>query len=146
MALKATVFKVELQIADMARNYYHDHALTLARHPSETDERLMMRLLAFALNASVRLAFGRGLSTDDEPDLWQKDLTGAIELWIDTGLPDLGAPVPADANHVHFGDGSTSTEITLEPGQHTLRMLLADHRHIPHDPPVASNPITITVE
>jgi len=88
MALKATIFKAELQIADMARNYYHDHALTLARHPSETNERMMVRLLAFALNASETLAFARGLSTDDEPDLWQKDLTGAIDLWIDAGLPD----------------------------------------------------------
>jgi uncharacterized protein YaeQ len=88
MALKATIFKAELQIADMARNYYHDHTLILARHPSETDERMMVRLLAFALNASETLAFGKGLSTDDEPDLWQKDLTGAIQLWIDVGLPD----------------------------------------------------------
>jgi uncharacterized protein YaeQ len=88
MALKATIFKAELQIADMDRNYYLDHALTLARHPSETDERMMLRLLAFALNAGERLAFGNGLSADDEPDLWQKDLTGAIELWIEVGLPD----------------------------------------------------------
>ena len=88
MALKATIFKAGLQIADMGRNYYHDHALTLARHPSETSERMMVRLLAFALNASETLTFGKGLSTDDEPDLWQKDLTGAIDLWIDVGLPD----------------------------------------------------------
>lgn len=88
MALKATIFKAELQIADMDRNYYHDHALTLARHPSETDERMMARLLAFALCAGDALEFGRGLSAEDEPDLWQKDLTGAIELWIDVGLPD----------------------------------------------------------
>jgi len=88
MALKATIFKAELQIADMDRNYYHEHALTLARHPSETDERMMVRLLAYALHASDTLAFGKGLSTDDEPDLWQKDLTGAIELWIDVGQPD----------------------------------------------------------
>jgi uncharacterized protein YaeQ len=88
MALKATIFKAELQIADMDRNYYHDHALTIARHPSETDERMMVRLLAYALNASDALIFGKGLSTDDEPDLWRKDLTGAIELWIDVGLPD----------------------------------------------------------
>ena len=72
----------------MDRNYYQSHALTLARHPSETDERMMMRLLAFALHAHEALAFGKGLSTDDEPDLWQKDLTGAIRLWIDVGLPD----------------------------------------------------------
>jgi len=88
MALKATIFKAELQIADMDRNYYRDHALTLARHPSETDERMMVRLLAFALHAHEALSFGKGLSTDDEPDLWQKDLTGAIEAWIDVGLPD----------------------------------------------------------
>ena len=88
MALKATIFKAELQIADMDRNYYHDHALTLARHSSETDERMMVRLLAFALHAHEALAFGKGLSADDEPDLWQKDLTGNIETWIDVGLPD----------------------------------------------------------
>jgi len=88
MALKATIFKADLQIADMDRNYYHDHALTIAQHPSETDERMMVRLTAFALHAHEFLAFGKGLSTDDEPDLWQKDLTGAIDLWIDVGLPD----------------------------------------------------------
>jgi uncharacterized protein YaeQ len=88
MALKATIFKAELQIADMDRGHYGDHPLTLARHPSETDERMMVRLAAFALNASERLAFGKGLSTEDEPDLVATDLTGAIELWIDVGLPD----------------------------------------------------------
>ncbi len=88
MALKSTIFKAELQIADLDRNYYHDHALTIARHPSETDERMMVRLLAYALHASEALTFGKGLSADDEPDLWQKDLTGAIEFWIDVGQPD----------------------------------------------------------
>ncbi len=88
MALKATIFKAELQIADMDRAYYADHALTIARHPSETDERMMMRLLAFVLNAGDDLVFARGLSADDEPDLWRKDLTGAIELWVEVGLPD----------------------------------------------------------
>ncbi len=88
MALKATIFKAAVQIADTDRNYYQNHVLTLARHPSETDERMMVRLLAFALHAHELLAFGKGLSTDDEPDLWQKDLTGAIELWIDVGQPD----------------------------------------------------------
>jgi hypothetical protein len=72
--------------------------------------------------------------------------SGHHHLLIDTDLPDLGAPVPADANHVHFGDGSTRTEISLEPGQHTLRLLLADYLHVPHDPPVVSEAITITVE
>ena len=88
MAIKATVCKAALQVADMDRHYYADHALTLARHPSETDERMMVRLLAFALYADELLAFGKGLSSDEEPDLWQKDLTGAIQRWIEVGLPD----------------------------------------------------------
>jgi uncharacterized protein YaeQ len=88
MALNATIFKAVLQIADMDRGYYQDHTLTLARHPSETDERMMVRLLAFMRHAHEALIFGKGLSSDDEPDLWQKDLTGAIDLWIDVGLPD----------------------------------------------------------
>ncbi len=88
MALKATIFKAELHIADMDRNYYHDHTLTIAQHPSETDERMMVRIVAFALHAHEDLVFGRGLSNEDEPALWKKDLTGAIDLWIDVGLPD----------------------------------------------------------
>ena len=88
MALKATICKASLQIADVDRNYYAEHALTVARHPSETDGRMMARLLAFALNAHERLAFCKGLSDTDEPDLWQKDLTGAIEHWIEVGQPD----------------------------------------------------------
>jgi len=88
MATKATIFKAELQIADMDRHYYHDHVLTLARHPSETDGRMMVRLLAFALHAHEALAFAKGATFDDEPDLWQKDLTGIIDTWIDVGLPD----------------------------------------------------------
>ena len=88
MALKSTVFKANLQIADMERHYYQDHALTLARHPSETDERMMVRLLAFALNAHELLAFGQGMTDGDEADIWRKDLTGKIEQWIDVGLPD----------------------------------------------------------
>ena len=88
MALKATICKTELHIADMERGYYQDHSLTIARHPSETEERMMVRMLAFALNADNALTFGAGLSTDDEPDLWRKDLTGNIETWIDVGLPD----------------------------------------------------------
>lgn len=88
MAQKATIFKVTLDVADMNRGYYGTHALTLARHPSETDLRMMVRMLAFALHADDRLAFGRGLSSDDEPDLCLTDDTGAIVSWIDVGLPD----------------------------------------------------------
>lgn len=88
MALKSTICKAELQLSDLDRHYYATHSLTLARHPSETDERMMVRLLAFALHASDALAFGKGLSTEDEPDLLEIDPTGAIERWIDVGLPD----------------------------------------------------------
>src|SRR6202158_1745520 len=88
MALKATIFKADLQISDMDRHYYQSHPLTIARHPSETDERMMIRVLAFALNADDALEFGRGLSSEGEPDLVKRDLTGAIDLWIDVGLPD----------------------------------------------------------
>jgi uncharacterized protein YaeQ len=88
MALKATVHKAELQVSDMDRHYYATHQLTLAQHPSETDERLMVRLLAFGLFADERLEFGRGISTDDEPDLWRKSLTGEIEQWIELGQPE----------------------------------------------------------
>lgn len=88
MALKSTVFKVKLTVSDLDRNVYEDFSLSIARHPSETDARMMLRLAAFALNADQRLSFGRGLSTDDEPDVWRKDLTDAIELWIELGTPD----------------------------------------------------------
>ena len=88
MAIKATIFKANLQIADMERHYYQDHSLTLAQHPSETHERMMVRLLAFALHAHEYLEFGQGMTDDEEADVWQKDLTGAIELWIDVGIPD----------------------------------------------------------
>ncbi|HEY8245474.1 MAG: YaeQ family protein [Vicinamibacteria bacterium] len=88
MALKATIFKADLSVADIDRGVYRDHALTIARHPSETDERMMVRLLAFALHADERLEFGRGLSAEDEPDLLRRDLTGTLEQWIEVGLPD----------------------------------------------------------
>jgi uncharacterized protein YaeQ len=88
MALKATVYKTELQVSDTDRNYYRSHALTLARHPSETEERLMVRLCAFALHADAALEFGRGLSEDEEPALWKKSLAGDVELWVEVGQPD----------------------------------------------------------
>lgn len=88
MALKATVCKASLQIADMDRHYYAEHALTVSQHPSETEERMMVRLLAFALNAHEHLSFEQSMEDDAVADLWQKDLTGAIELWIDVGVPD----------------------------------------------------------
>ena len=93
MALKSTVYKASLQIADMDRGLYADHALTLALHPSETEERLMARLLAFALQVPAdeqrgALVSARGLSDSDEPDLWQRDLTGQLVHWVEVGQPD----------------------------------------------------------
>ena len=97
MAIKSTIFKASLQIADIDHSYYADHLLTLARHPSETDERMMVRLVALALHAhklqSVcggdgTLAFGAGLSNPDEPDVWLRDFTGRTRLWIEVGQPE----------------------------------------------------------
>lgn len=87
MALKATIFKADLSISDMDRNYYNDHNLTIARHPSENDERMMLRIIAFIANAHERLQFTKGLSDDDVPDLWQKSYSDEIELWIELGQP-----------------------------------------------------------
>ncbi|MBO9514390.1 MAG: YaeQ family protein [Variovorax sp.] len=97
MALKSTIFKANLAVADIDHGYYADHALTLARHPSETDERMMIRLAALALNAHQlqdvcqgdgTLAFGAGLSNPDEPDVWLRDFTGETKLWIEVGQPE----------------------------------------------------------
>jgi uncharacterized protein YaeQ len=87
MAQKATIYKVELSVSDMDRHYYETHKLTVAKHPSETDERLMVRLLAFALSAHEHLEMTKGLSPDDEPDIWQKSLSNELELWVALGLP-----------------------------------------------------------
>ena len=88
MAIKSTIFKANLAIADIDHGYYADHALTLARHPSETEERLMVRLVAFAMHAHERLLPAGGLSTEDAPAFWRCDDTGSIQQWIEVGLPD----------------------------------------------------------
>lgn len=89
MALGASVYKVTVDISDLDRSYYGKHVLTVARHPSETEERLMLRVLAFCRHADERTEFGRGLSTEGEPALWQIDDTGAIVDWIDVGWPEV---------------------------------------------------------
>ena len=97
MALKSTVYKVNLSIADIDHNYYADHNLTLARHPSETDDRMMVRLMALAMNAwqlkalwngDGTLGFGVGLSDPDDPDVHITDYTGQKRLWIEVGQPE----------------------------------------------------------
>lgn len=118
-----------------------------ARTPAPADARVFFITPADGdtVTSPVTVEFGiEGMSVvragDDTPD------SGHHHLLVDTDLPDLDLPVPADASHIHFGDASTSTELDLEPGEHTLQLLLGDHRHIPHDPPVMSGRITITVE
>ena len=112
MALRATIYKADLNVADTDRHYYGTHGLTVARHPSETDERMMVRLVAFALHASEELAFTKGLSDTDEPDLWEKDLTGAVKLWIEVGQPEerriLRACGRAEQVIVYYYGGSAS--------------------------------------
>jgi len=88
VALKSTVVRLTLQLADLDRQLYRDFPLTVARHPSETAARMMLRVLAFALHANEQLAFGRGISTDEDPDLWLKNLDGTIDSWIELGTPD----------------------------------------------------------
>jgi uncharacterized protein YaeQ len=87
MALGATIYKTDLHVSDTDRHYYGTHALTIARHPSETLERMMARVLAFSIHANEYLAFTKGISEADEPDIWLKDLTGAIDLWVEVGQP-----------------------------------------------------------
>jgi len=88
MAPKSTIYKAELDVADLDRNYYAAHSLVLACHPSETVTRMMLGLAAFALNAHERLSFSRGLAETEEPDLWRRDLVGDLEQWIELGHPD----------------------------------------------------------
>jgi len=126
MALKATIFRATLAVADMDRPYYGTHVLTLARHPSETDERMMVRMLAFALHADPALAFGRGLAADDEPDLWLRDPTGTIDVWIDVGLPDerlLRKAAGRARAVVVYAYGGRASELWWDKHQDSLRRL-----------------------
>lgn len=126
MALKATIFKLDLTIADIDRNHYANYALMLARHPSENDTRLMVRLLAFMLYADNALAFGKGLSTDEEPDLWLRDLTGAVDLWIVVGQPDerwLRKASGRAGRVVVFSYGGRGAEMWWEQNRASLEKL-----------------------
>ena len=98
-----------------------------------------------SVSSPVRIEFGiEGMAVVKAGE--NAPSSGHHHLLVNTGLPELGLPIPADSNHIHFGDGSTATELSLEPGEHTLQLLLGDHLHIPHDPPVVSETITVTVQ
>ncbi len=123
---KSTVVKAELQISDMDRHYYATHNLVLAQHPSETDERLMVRLLAFAIHADERLEFGRGLSDEDEPALWKRDYTGDVDLWIELGHPDESRIRKASARArqvVVLNYGGRASDLWWEKNAGTLSRL-----------------------
>ena len=126
MAAKATIYKAELQVTDLDRHYYASHALTLAQHPSETETRLLVRLLAFALHADERLEFGRGLSDEDEPALWKRDYTGDVELWIELGHPDESRIRKASARArkvVVLNYGGRASDLWWEKNAGTLSRL-----------------------
>lgn len=97
------------------------------------------------VSSPVKVEFGIA-GMDVVPAGQMAEHAGHHHVLVNTGLPDLAWPIPADEQHIHFGDGSSSTELVLVPGEHTLQLLFADHLHIPHDPPVFSEVITITVE
>lgn len=112
MALGATIYKANIDISDVDRGYYGSHLCTLARHPSETEERLAIRMLAFCLyvgETDKRLEFGRGLSTEGEPALWEIDDTGAIARWIDVGVPDI--------KQIRKAAGRSDEEIVIAYGE-----------------------------
>lgn len=143
MALKATIYKAQLAVADMDRQHYADYALTLARHPSETDERMMLRLVAFSLHAHERLAFGKGLSDPDEPDLWRHDLTGLIEDWIELGQPDernlIRACGRAQQVSVYtYGRGAEPWWAAAESKLARTRNLSVRRLSVPGDTPLAA--------
>ena len=122
-------------------------AATLPRSTSPDGARVFFITPATAdtVSSPVRIEFGiEGMNVVKAGD--KQPHSGHHHLLIDTNLPNPGLPIPADEHHVHFGDGSTATEISLAKGEHTLQLLLGNHLHVPHDPPVVSNPITITVE
>jgi uncharacterized protein YaeQ len=119
MALKSTVYKADLHISNLNTDYYQQHVLTLAKHPSETDERLMVRILGFALYAQEGLQLGKGVSAEQEPALWQKDLTGEIELWIDIGLPE--------AKRVRKASGLAKKVVVIIYGKRNIEQWLTEN-------------------
>jgi hypothetical protein len=119
----------------------------LAKTPSSSDSELyfISPKDGDSVSGPISVRFGlKGMGV--APAGIDKEKTGHHHLLIDTDLPDLGQPIPKDAHHKHFGGGQTETVIELPPGTHTLQLLLGDHNHFPHDPPVKSKQISITVE
>ena len=119
----------------------------LARSPAPADAEVFFvePQHGAVVSSPVKIEFGIA-GMDVVPAGQEAEHAGHHHVLVNTGLPDLAWPIPADEQHIHFGDGSSSTELVLAPGEHTLQLLFADHLHVPHDPPVFSEVITITVE
>ena len=128
MALKPVIYKLNLNLSDLNRQVYQDYNLTIALHPSETFERMVARILAFALNASDQLTLTKGLSTVEEPDLWQKSLDGQTELWIELGEPSVDRVKKASriANRVKVYTFNSKSDVWWLQDQDKFKRLDAD--------------------
>ncbi len=123
MALKATIYKAMVNVADLDRNKFMDSNLTLARHPSETQERMMLRLLAWIKYADERLVFTRGLSAEEEPEIWLRNDHLGIDLWIELGLPEerrVKKACSQSAEVALFTYNSRAAEIWWQQNQNKL--------------------------
>lgn len=124
MALKATIYKAAVNVADLDRQQFLETSLTLARHPSETQERMMLRLLAWIIHADERLQFTRGLCADDEPEIWLRNDHMGIELWVELGLPDerrLRKAVNQSSQVVLFTYNDRAAQVWWQQNQDKLR-------------------------
>ncbi|WP_029591143.1 YaeQ family protein [Franconibacter pulveris] len=124
MALKATIYKAAVNVADLDRQQFLETSLTLARHPSETQERMMLRLLAWIIHADERLQFTRGLCADDEPEIWLRNDHMGIELWVELGLPDerrLRKAVNQSSEVVLFTYNDRAAQVWWQQNQDKLR-------------------------
>lgn len=128
MAIKPTIYKARIALSDLERHYYDTLNLTVAQHPSETIERMVARILAYALNAQERLVFCKGLSDVEEPDLWVRTMDEQTALWIDVGEPNVERIKKATrlAKHVKVYSFNTKSDVWWEQGKHKFAMLNAD--------------------
>jgi uncharacterized protein YaeQ len=157
MAIGSTIYKAKVNVCDLRRHYYVEHALTLACHPSETEQRMMLRLLSFALYADENLSFGKGLSSADEPDLWLHNDNGTINTWIDLGQPDTKQVKRACSKServIVFSYGDSVLENWWGPNQQLLNSLKnlqvlhinADHYHSLKDFAEKNMSLTVNID
>jgi len=129
VALKPTIYKFRISLSDINRNYYDTLNLTLAQHPSETTERMMVRVLVYCINAEENLSFTKGLSAIDEPDLWIRTLDEQTALWIDVGEPAVERVKKASrvAQQVKVYSFNSKSDVWWEQGESKFRQLNASY-------------------